>query len=170
MIYLVGFMGSGKTSIGKALSDRIKWEFIDTDKIIENKKGQSITSIFSEYGEEIFRKYELETLQEIQNKKKVIIATGGGLPINNNSIDIMNKTGITIYLKCTFNMLFKRLKKNKITRPIIRNLSNNELQKFIQQELNNREKYYKKAKYIIEIENLNTEDILSKINSLIFRR
>ena len=163
-------MGSGKTSIGRELSDRINWEFIDTDKIIENKKGQSITSIFSEYGEKIFREYELETLQEIQNKKKVIIATGGGLPINNNNIHIMNKTGITIYLKCTFNMLFERLKKKKTKRPMIRNLSNNELQRFIQQELHSREKYYKKAKHIIEIENLNTEDILSKIHSFIFSR
>ncbi len=163
-------MGSGKTSIGKELSDRINWEFIDTDKIIENKKGQSITSIFSEYGEKVFRKYELETLQEIQNKKQVIIATGGGLPVKNKNMDVMNKTGITIYLKCTFNMLFERLKRNKKERPMIRYLSDEELQKFIQKELHNREKFYRKAKYIIEIENLNTEDILSKIHTLVFSR
>lgn len=160
-------MGSGKTFVGKALSEKMHWDFIDTDEAIEEKTHLSIKKIFSIYGENTFRNYELGILQKITKKKKIIIATGGGLPIYNNNMYTMNKTGTTIYLKCSLNKLFTRLKKEKATRPLINNFSNNELKEFIQTELQNREKYYMKANHIIKIKNLNTEDILSKINTYI---
>lgn len=146
-IILVGFMGSGKTTIGKQLAKKLNYNFIDTDLEIENLLGISIGNIFKIKGEEYFRNLEQKIIRNIQ-VKNTIISTGGGLPCHSNNIDYLNNIGTTVYLQCSEYKLFERLKNDYKQRPLIKNKSNEELLKYITETLKIREPYYLKAKTI----------------------
>ena len=126
-VYLVGFMGCGKTEIGKKISKKLNLEFIDTDFEIENKYSNSLNNLFKVKGEEFFRNEETELLKEIRKFNNKIIATGGGLPCHNKNLDLIEESGVMIYLRYSVNTLFNRLLKNSNKRPLIKNLNNNEL-------------------------------------------
>jgi len=144
-IFLIGYMGSGKSSVGKELSKILGWKFIDLDATIEVIEGKSVTDIFNEIGELGFRKLEQETLLNLIEKKKVIIATGGGTPTYLDNIDFMNRNGITIYLKTHPGTLFHRLAQEKTKRPLIAHLSDVDLMEFILESLKKRLPYYIKS-------------------------
>lgn len=165
MLYLIGFMGVGKTTIGKLVASQKNLKFIDTDQEIEKSNKKSILDIFDENGEEYFRKLETECLINIS--KNQVVACGGGLPIYNNNMSFIKKSGKSIYLKATNNIIFKRLFKNLKKRPLINNMKKEHLNEFIKAELTKREKIYSMADYTIDISNLSKKDILRKINSLI---
>ena len=107
MLYLIGFSGVGKTSIGKKFAKKINLKFVDTDELIENKYQKSIDKIFSEHGE-FFRTIESNILKEIKHID--IVACGGGLPCFNNNMKLINRLGTSIYLKASANEILKRLK------------------------------------------------------------
>lgn len=110
-IYLIGFMASGKTTLGAELASRLKWKYVDTDDLIEKAKGRSIKHIFDLEGEEYFRKEESELLRRrVCRMKNVVVATGGGMPCFNNNIDAMLRNGHVIYLDVEFETILGRLK------------------------------------------------------------
>ena len=108
MIYLIGFMGVGKSTITKQLAKQLNISFLDTDQKIKKKKKKSISNIFKINGEIYFRKLETKLLYQLNNKQ--VIACGGGLPLFNNNMEYIKKTGVSIYLKASADFLFMRLK------------------------------------------------------------
>ena len=164
MIYLIGFMGVGKTTIGKQLAAKHNVNFIDTDKEIEKITNHNISDIFQKDGENHFRKLETVTLKTIAENN--IVACGGGLPVYNNNINFIKKSGVSIYLKASQDEIFIRLSNNSKNRPLIQNKSNEDLRNFIKVTLEKRETFYAMADYTIDTSNLSEEDVLRKINSL----
>jgi len=112
-IYLIGFMASGKTTVGKILSKKLGWKFIDIDEEIERKTQKTISEIFSTFGEDYFRKLEVEMLSNFKDLDKLVISVGGGLPVFYNNMEIMKSTGFTVYLEVDENIIFERLKNNE---------------------------------------------------------
>ena len=165
MLYLIGFMGVGKTTIGKQIAAFNKVVFIDTDSQIEKETSKSIKEIFETDGEIAFRKLETDTIRSIN--RKAIIACGGGLPAHNNNIEYLKHKGTVIYLKASTETLIKRLEKNKNKRPLISNLTNEKRLEFIRKILKEREKTYKQADYTIETDNKTVKEVLREINSLL---
>lgn len=145
-IFLIGFMGSGKSFAGKRLASKLKMDFIDLDDYIEKKENQSISEIFSSKKEKGFRQLEKKYLKSLSKKENTIIACGGGTPCFYNNIDWMNKNGITIYLKASNNLLFQHLKKGRSKRPLLQNLSDAGLKRFIKSKVEERASQYEQAK------------------------
>src|SRR5215217_1973749 len=109
-VFLIGFMGSGKTFVGKKLAQLLKTTFIDLDEVIEKSEEKTISQIFSQNGEEFFRERESHYLKSLSERSNVVIATGGGTPCFHDNMKWMNENGITIYLKAKSEILFDRLK------------------------------------------------------------
>ena len=164
MIYFIGFMGVGKTSIGMQFALQHNMNFIDTDKKIEITTNKSISDIFQKDGEDYFRNIETKILKMIP--KKNIVSCGGGLPVYNNNMCFIKKSGVSIYLKASENAIFNRLSRNHKNRPLIQDKAGKDLRNFITEKLIEREKFYLMADYTIDINNLSKETILRKINSL----
>jgi len=166
--FLIGYMGSGKTTLGKQLAKKLNLQFVDMDLFIENRYHKSISEIFKEKGEDGFREIERRTLQEIAGFENVIISTGGGLPCFFDNMDLMNKSGITIYLKVSVDELTDRLKKAKTKRPLISNKTFDELKEYVKSNLTQREAFYNNATCIFDCENLfEYENFNKKIEQLI---
>lgn len=145
-VYLLGFMGCGKSTVGKSLAKEVQWDFIDLDDFIEKKSGMSIPDVFQTHGEDYFRQLESEAVAETTSMENVIIATGGGAPCFHKNMEAMNQAGLTIYLQLSAEGLRDRLKPAKTNRPLISNKSDDELLEFIKEKLAERESYYKLAK------------------------
>jgi shikimate kinase len=155
-LFLIGYMGSGKTTVGKHLAKKLNLQFIDMDLYIENRYHKSISAIFEERGEAGFREIERKTLHEIADFENVVISTGGGLPCFFDNMDVMNQTGITIYLKASVEELSDRLKTGKQSRPLIKNKSPEEIKDFIATNLEKREAFYRRATFTFESNELFT--------------
>mgnify|MGYP003763618467 FL=1 len=149
-IYLIGFMGSGKTSTGKRLSAILGWESIDLDKYVEMVAGKTIPEIFAEEGEAGFRKRESDALRALEAKNNCVISTGGGTACSNENIDYMLSTGYVVYLKLNPGQLKSRLVSGKVERPLLRGLDERQLLEFIKNKLESRESFYGKADIVVE--------------------
>lgn len=147
-VFLIGYMGSGKTTLGRALSKEMECDFIDLDNFIEGRFRKTIKDIFAEKGEEGFRKIEHNLLKEVAEFQDVIIACGGGTPCHFNNMEIMNTNGLAIYLTAPINVLLARLSlpQHKAKRPIIANKTEEELKSFIDENIKERDPFYSKAK------------------------
>lgn len=148
-IYLVGFMGAGKTTLAKQVAQEYGYQCIDTDKVIEQEQGNTIEGIFNSLGENEFRKLEAEALRNINFSKNTIVSTGGGLPCYNNNMDWMNENGTTIYLKHSINELIKRLENDSENRPLLKSSKNLTLLTHIEGLMQQRTPYYEQAKFVI---------------------
>lgn len=146
-IILVGFMGSGKTTFGRNLAEKLNYKFIDTDKEIETLVGMSISTIFEKKGEAYFRQLEREYIKQLK-VQNVVIATGGGLPCFYDNMNYLNKIGVTVYLKYSVEELFERLKNETVSRPLLKEKSDTELFEFVEGLLKSRESYYLKAQTV----------------------
>jgi shikimate kinase len=144
-VYIIGFMGSGKTTAGKKLATALGWSFIDLDNKIEEETGKTIPEIFKEYGEEYFRDTETKVLRNLKCQKDTVISTGGGAPCHSGNMNFMIDTGLTIYLKLTPGQLCSRLSDSDGARPLIMNLDRESLRAFIKEKLSEREKCYRMA-------------------------
>ncbi len=162
-IFLIGFMGSGKTTLGKELSKDLGLKFIDLDTYIENKIGMTITDIFNNKGEEKFRIIEKECLIELSTEEHIVIATGGGTPCFYNNMQKILDCGISIYLKTEIEDLLKRLEKDRKGRPLIQNKSINEIKTYIKNQLPKRDNFYKQSDYTIDAKDISVEIIKEKI-------
>ena len=166
MVYIIGYMGVGKTTLAKLLAEQLQLPFLDTDLEIEQQEKRSITEIFKKEGELYFRMLETEIL--VQYNSKGIMACGGGLPLFNNNMKYIKKKGVSIYLKASANCLYNRLKDNKERRPLIANITNKELKLYIRKELINRSPFYELAQHTILVDGKNKAEILREVNALIF--
>lgn len=163
LVFLIGFMGSGKSTLGKQLSRKLYFNYIDQDEYIEQKTGISVGEYFSKYGEEAFRKLEHESLKELIKLDNTVISTGGGAPCFYNNMDIMNENGIAIYLKMNPEVLKSRLKYAQNERPLIKGKTEEELLEFIKSKLAEREHFYMKARHVIESMDLKADDLFQLI-------
>ena len=163
-VFLIGFMGSGKTTIGKKLANYLKYEFIDLDKLIESRAGMSIVNYFELHGEGAFRELERDILQKTQFPENVIIATGGGAPCFGDNMEWMNKNGLVAYLSLSPKALASRLEHSKTDRPLIRHLKGDELIDFISSKLQEREEFYNQAKYVVSASDLTAERLSFYLN------
>lgn len=163
IISLIGYMGSGKTTTGKDLAKAIGYEFIDLDEFIEKKYEKKITEIFEQEGELGFRKKEKYALQEILTSTNIVLSLGGGTPVYYNNIDEIVDKSISIFLRVQLPYLIKRLENKKHTRPLIAHLSNDEMMEFIAKHLFERNQFYQKSKYTINISNQSPLEILDEI-------
>jgi len=163
IIFIIGFMGSGKTTAGKKLASLLGWEFIDLDKKIEESTGKTIMEIFSQNGEEYFREIETQQLKTLRSQTNTIISTGGGTPCHGDNMDFMISTGLTVYLKLTPGQLKNRLKGSKGERPLIKDLDPSALQLYIEKKLAEREIWYDRSEIIIEGIDLDINALLAKV-------
>ncbi|MBQ5617045.1 MAG: shikimate kinase [Bacteroidaceae bacterium] len=145
-IFLIGYMGAGKTTLGRALAKELKIEFIDLDNYIEERLCKSISQIFAEKGEEGFREIERRMLHEAGEFENVVISTGGGTPCFFDNIEYMNRQGATVFLDVPVERLFIRLSIARKKRPLIMGKSDEELRCFIAEQLAKRLPHYSKAK------------------------
>lgn len=149
-IFLIGFMGSGKSTTGKNLASFLKWSFIDLDERIEKLAGLTIPEIFSDKGEHCFRQIESEALLNMANESKTVISTGGGTPCFEANLDFMLDNGLTVYLKLTPAQLKRRLINNSDERPLLKDIDKKGLIDFITRKLSEREKWYNRAEIITD--------------------
>jgi shikimate kinase len=168
ILYIIGFMGSGKTTAGRKLASLLNWAFIDLDKKIEESSGKTIPELFSQYGEAYFRKVESEVLKSIEGQVSTVISTGGGTPCHGDNMDYMLAKGLTLYLKLTPGQLTKRLSESSHERPLIKGLSNEELLVFIEEKLAYREKWYERAEITVEGINLDINLLCSLVKSKLY--
>lgn len=144
-IFLIGYMGSGKTTIGRCLAQELGLQFIDLDLFIENRYRKKIRDIFAEMGETDFRIMERNALREIAGFENTLVSTGGGTPCFFDNMELMNRSGRTVYLKVSVNELAKRLHGGKQHRPLLAGKTPEELKSFIVENLALREPCYNQA-------------------------
>jgi len=145
LIFLVGFMGAGKTHIGELLASKMGMPFFDLDTFIEGKSNLSVTEYFEKHGEEGFRILERKCLRDFSVMGNAVLATGGGTPCFFDNAEWMNAHGVTIYLKADVELLVRRLATEKEHRPLIAHLDTIELMSFIEEKLKERSPFYEKA-------------------------
>ena len=150
-IIFIGYMGAGKTTVGKALAKELRMPFYDLDWYIESRMHKTVKAIFDECGEAGFRKIEHNMLHEVAEFEDIIISCGGGTPCFFDNIDYMNRQGETVYLKATPEVLYGHLKMGKTIRPLLLNKTADEVQVFIREQLAQREPYYSKAKHVLDV-------------------
>lgn len=162
---LVGFMGAGKTFLGKQLAERLQIPFIDSDKEIESQTGSTINQIFEKEGEDSFRLKEQNFIKQLKKDQSFVLATGGGLPCYSMNMDVLNDLGTTIYLKLDAPTLANRLMDNNQDRPLIEENQLDHLTLFIKEKLAVREQFYNNAEVILKPEYQTLDGILETINN-----
>jgi shikimate kinase len=163
-IYLIGFMGSGKSHWGKLLSSRLTLPFFDLDKQITEEEGKSIVEIFEQKGEEYFRMAEKEALYILsESHESFVMACGGGTPCYFNNIDYMNNNGITVWLNTRMDVLFNRLLDEKDARPLLRNLTDAQLKQYILKKFSERRIYYEQANLVVEESEASVDSLIQHI-------
>jgi shikimate kinase len=158
-IFLIGYMGSGKTTAGKKLAAELGYAFTDLDHFIEAQYQQSIPEIFASKGEAEFRAMEHNALKKLLEKTDAVISCGGGTPCYFNNMELMNNHGLTIYLKMSVNALVNRLLNAKEKRPLIIGKSESELRAFITEQLEKREDFYTLAQFTVKGKDLKVEEL-----------
>ena len=157
-IFIIGYMGAGKTTVGKALAKELNIEFYDLDWYIDARMRKTVKQIFDEQGEEGFRRIENNMLHEVGEFENVIVSCGGGTPCFFDNMDFMNRQGETVYLKATPEVLYGHLKMGKTVRPLLLNKTPEEVQVFIKEQLQKREAFYTKAKHTLDVNLMDNYD------------
>jgi shikimate kinase len=161
-IFLIGFMGSGKTTIGLKLACDLGYNFIDQDELIEQRYKMSVSDIFKNYGEAKFREAEHEVFVDLTGKNDIVVATGGGAPCFSDNMELINNA-ITIYLKAESKTLLHRVKDSTDTRPLLAGKTDVELLQFITNKLAEREPFYNQAKIIMKTDGMSVKELIFKI-------
>lgn len=162
-LFLIGYMGSGKTTLGDPLAKRLNIPFIDMDRLLEQREGKSVTRIFEEAGESGFREIERDVLQESVLPDNFVMATGGGAPCFFDNMDWMNRQGITMYLRVPAEEIARRLAQGRSDRPLLRDIPEEELTEVIRERIAQREKFYLQAQLIMEQSDLTVEQLLEAL-------
>ncbi|HAQ20257.1 MAG TPA: shikimate kinase [Prolixibacteraceae bacterium] len=164
-IFLIGFMGCGKSTLGRALAASLNMTFIDLDTYLEERYFRTIPQIFAEEGEENFRQKERKMLEEVSAFDQVIVATGGGAPCFFDNMDLMNNSGFCIFLDVEIDSLVFRLIHAKTERPLIKGKSPEELHHFIDGMMQKRRPFYETARYILKGKDILPEQVIELIQS-----
>jgi shikimate kinase len=159
-IFLIGFMGCGKTTIGKQLAERLGLQFIDMDDYIVENQGRTINKIFEEDGEETFRQIERNAVLDMCSKENIVVGTGGGAPCFFDNMEQMNTHGQTFYLKLDTQGLVNRLQNATAERPLVKGKSKAELETYISNKLKERASFYSQAQHTIEALQMKVDDFL----------
>ena len=150
-IVLIGYMGSGKTTVGRALAKEIGLPFYDLDWYIESRMRKKVSQIFAEQGEEGFRRIERNMLHEVAEFENIVISCGGGTPCFFDNMDYLNQQAQVVYLKAQPEVLHKHLLMCKGDRPLLKGKTPDELIQFIREQLEKREPFYSKANYTLDV-------------------
>ncbi len=164
-IFLLGFMGSGKSYWGKKLSVSLGLPCFDLDKEIEKKEGLSITAIFDAYGEDRFRQLEAHYLRILSRDEDLLLSCGGGTPCFAENMEFMNNNGTTLWLDVPVAVMVNRLKRNKHKRPLLKNLNDRELKSFVETKLEERKSYYAQSRLIVNPIKFDVHSLTQKIKS-----
>lgn len=170
VVYLTGFMGSGKSTIGPILANTLGWDFYDLDNLIENKTGMKIREIFEAYGEDHFRKLERQTLLEITDEVNIVVSLGGTIA-NSENLETLKKTGIIFYLKLSPESVYKRLKYKK-DRPVLlsgldKEFTKEDLQQNIAKIFEERKIFYEQSDFIINTDKIPVGKTVDRIVNII---
>lgn len=163
IFFLIGYMGCGKSSIGRPLARRLGMRFLDMDIEIEQRAGMSVSEFFAQAGEQAFREMEREVLRELPTQEAMVVATGGGTPCFFDNMELMNRLGVTLYFKLSAAHLTVRLEQGKSKRPLLRDKNQQELECFIEQALLQREPFYNQAKVVVCCDHLSDEYIANHV-------
>lgn len=167
-IILLGYMGAGKTTVGKVLSKSLHLPFYDLDWYIENRMHRTVRQLFEERGEAGFRLLEHNMLHEVAEFENVVVSCGGGTPCFSDNMDYMNQQGDTVYLKATPEVLCRHLRMGHTERPLLLGKTDEELAAFVEAQLAEREPFYCKARYAIDVSLLDTNDkIIHTVDQII---
>lgn len=153
-IFLTGYMGAGKTTLGKAFARKLNLPFVDLDWYMEERFHKTVSELFAERGEAGFRELEKNMLHEVGAFENVVISTGGGAPCFFDNMDFMNRNGKTVFLNVHPDVLFRRLRMAKQQRPILQNKQDDELKEFIVSALEKRAPFYRQAQYVFNADEL----------------
>ena len=164
-IFLIGYMGSGKSSALKHLANKMSWQGIDLDKLFEEKYKISVQDFFHKYDEAAFRKLESQLLKDTINLNNVIIATGGGTPCFFDNMEWMNANGTTVFLKVAPMTAVHRLMQSKKKRPLIEGKSEQEVIEFVNRHYGDRMKFYEQAHITVKGESLDVEEIIEGLRT-----
>jgi shikimate kinase len=164
-IFIIGYMGAGKSTIGKRLAKKLAMPFVDLDDAFEAKYRYSIPRFFDHFGEEKFREFENECLKEIiRDYANAVISTGGGTACFNDNISLMNEEGTTVYIKMHSKSLTERLNRARRLRPVVRDIQNDDMQEFVKEQLQERSIYYEQAKITIKGESLDIGELIRSLD------
>ena len=167
-ITLLGYMGSGKSTVAQAVASSLSIPAIDLDSFLEKKEGKTICEITTEKGMIYFRKKEYEVLNELLQFKSIILSVGGGTPCYYNAMDKINQYSKSVFLQCSTETLFNRLRIEKKNRPLISHIKNSELKEFIAKHLFQRNTLYQRAQYHIICDHKSPEQIAREIVALFY--
>ncbi|MGV9003849.1 shikimate kinase [Flavobacterium sp.] len=169
-IVLIGYMGVGKTTIGKELAKKTNLEYLDLDQLIEKAENQTIDELFRAKGELYFRKLEHQLFKELLGtKNQFVLSTGGGTPCYyNNYLYLENANVTAVYLQASIDTLYNRLCNEKLQRPLVQDLSTADLKEFIGKHLFERSFYYQKANYKIKVDNKSVNQIVQQLVEQLF--
>ncbi|MFT3901619.1 MAG: shikimate kinase [Niabella sp.] len=163
-IYLIGFMGAGKTHWGKKLAHALELPFFDLDELIVSMEEKTVTEIFDEHGEEYFRTKEKEVLEWVtQTHPEMVLSCGGGTPCFFNNIAYMNTHGTTVWLNTPTEILLGRLRQQKANRPLLKNLDDEQLRTYIVKKTADRRIFYEQSQLRVGEQELTIEDFIKKI-------
>ena len=163
-IFLLGFMGSGKSYWGRLLSQKLQVPFFDLDEQIVNAEGKSINAIFDSNGEEYFRLLEKDTLHIItESHDSMVMACGGGTPCYFNNIEYMNREGTTVWLDVPIQVLYERLIRERSRRPLLKDLSDDQVRSFIIKKFSDRKIYYEQADIIVNEDPILLDSLIEKV-------
>lgn len=161
-IFLIGFMGSGKTHWGTRIAEKLKIPFYDLDAVIVNSEGMSISEIFTIKGEEYFRYMEKQTLEDlVAREENFVLSAGGGTPCFFNNIDFMKRNGKVLWLNTSLEALNQRLLKEKQSRPLLRSIDEAGLRAYIIRKLSERKIYYEQADLMVHEEAMELDPLIS---------
>jgi len=162
--FIVGFKNSGKTTFGRKLAKKLNISFIDMDEYIEEKTGKTIPEMYTNLGDEAFRRMEWKALKELIRSGNLVIATGGGAPCHCENMSLMEQHGEVIYLKVSDETLVRRLKKAARDRPIVKGKTEDDLRKYVAELRLRCEHHLKRAKYIIDGENIDLDELTKMLS------
>lgn len=167
-IFLLGFMGVGKTTIGKKLAAVLSYPFIDLDARIAEKHNMSVPDIFRYFGETFFRKCETDMLHDlIQSKESFVLACGGGTPVYHNNMETMNAAGTTIYMHAGIDFLISRIKQSPVVRPMVKKHTENSSENGLSALFEQRKPVYEKALHTVDVEKLPSNEVIERIMEIL---
>jgi len=159
-IVLLGFMGTGKSAVGRRLATAFRYQFIDTDQMIEEKTHKRISEIFAEQGEEAFRRLEAEVVVDVAERSGCVISTGGGIVLNSKNLDQLARNGILVLLRSRPEVIFKRVQKRAGQRPLLQKADPlSEIKRLLAE----REPFYQRADISLDTSDMELEDVVQQI-------
>lgn len=164
IVFLVGYMGCGKSTLGRQMAHEMGCAFLDTDEMLEKQEGMSVSEIFAEKGETAFRDMERKAVESLEGMEHAVVSTGGGLPCFGDNMTLMNKMGFTVYIDVPVEVLVGRIARTGAKRPLIAAKSGEELEAFVRDNVQAREPFYRQARMTVSGRSVRASDIIQLIN------